>query len=577
MSSFSDHLQEALGSAYQLDHELEGGGMSRVFVATDKALDRTVVVKVLPPDLAAGVNRERFRREIQLAAKLQHPHIVPLLSAGEHGDLLWYTMPYIEGESLRAAIERKREFSVREVTRILHDVVDALAYAHTRGVIHRDIKPANILTQGLHALVTDFGVAKALSAALPSSSVTSAGIAIGTPAYMAPEQLAGDPSADHRIDIYAVGLLAYELLTGESPFSSPSPRETLAAQMSREPAQLDAVRRSVPPQLSRLVMRCLAKDPDARPATAQAVLDELDSMTVPISGPFVAPAAVEPPRPARRSGALWVAGGALAVVGAVVVAFVSRGSTNEPTSNGLATAATASRAANDTTPRPGPAGPSPAPAPAPVTPASPPQRQPVVISREDSIAIAEQIAKRVAAARLRDSVKKAKLQDSLQKVMERRFVDSVIAANSRGSTATAPRRVAVIEPREIRTWPEATVIGRAIADSLRRMLSRQRQFVAVPQDSVRAYMAPTPRTPDSISKNLGAELLVIVRLTALPRDSSTVMLDLYDYGASRSFSRRTVTARSGPRTEVLTSLDVILLQGLGYLNEMSRGDRKPPP
>src|SRR6185436_1610843 len=131
------------------------------------------------------------------------------LSAGEQGDLLWYTMPYIEGESLRAALERKRQFSAREVMRITHDVVDALAFAHVRGVIHRDIKPANILTQGSHALVADFGVAKALSAAMPLAGVTTTGIAIGTPAYMAPEQLAGDASADHRMDIYAVGLLAY--------------------------------------------------------------------------------------------------------------------------------------------------------------------------------------------------------------------------------------------------------------------------------------------------------------------------------------------------------------------------------
>ena len=148
MTDFSEHLQEALGTNYQLDRELTGGGMSRVFVAIDRLLGRKVVVKVLPPELAAGVNRERFRREIQVAAQLQHPHIVPLLSAGEQGDLLWYTMPYIEGESLRAAVERKRPFTVREVIRILHDIVDALAFAHERGVVHRDIKPANILTQG---------------------------------------------------------------------------------------------------------------------------------------------------------------------------------------------------------------------------------------------------------------------------------------------------------------------------------------------------------------------------------------------------------------------------------------------
>src|SRR5580765_1478777 len=200
MTEFAEHLQDALGANYQLDRELAGGGMSRVFIAIDRVLGRKVVVKVLPPDLAAGVNRDRFRREIQVVAQLQHPHIVPLLSAGEQGDLLWYTMPYIEGESLRAALERKRQFTTREVMRILHDIVDALAFAHERGVIHRDIKPANVLTQGAHALVTDFGVAKAISAAMPMN-VTTTGLAIGTPAYMAPEQLAGDAAADHRMDI----------------------------------------------------------------------------------------------------------------------------------------------------------------------------------------------------------------------------------------------------------------------------------------------------------------------------------------------------------------------------------------
>src|SRR4051812_45631675 len=290
MTNFATHLQEALGTGYELERELLGGGMSRVFVAKDLTLGRTIVVKVLPPDLAAGVNRERFRREIQLAAQLQHPHIVPLLSAGEHGELLWYTMPYIDGESLRAAIERKKQFPVRDVCRILHDVVDALAHAHKRGVVHRDIKPANILTQGSHALVTDFGVAKALSAALPGVGVTTAGMAIGTPSYMAPEQLAGDPTADHRIDLYAVGLLAYELLSGESPFASPSPRETMAAQLTRDPKPRHEVNPAIPQPLSSLIMRLLAKDPDHRPENAEAVLDELDSMTVgggattPVSG-----------------------------------------------------------------------------------------------------------------------------------------------------------------------------------------------------------------------------------------------------------------------------------------------------
>src|SRR6185503_7927879 len=282
MTDFADHLQSALGANYQLDRELTGGGMSRVFTAIDRSLGRRVVVKVLPPELAAGVNRDRFRREIQVVAQLQHPHVVPLLSAGEQGDLLWYTMPYIEGESLRAAVERKKHYTAREVMRILHDVVDALAFAHERGVIHRDIKPANVLTQGSHALVTDFGVAKALSAALPLSGVTTTGIAIGTPAYMAPEQLAGDSTADHRMDIYAVGLLAYELATGESPFTGPSPRETLAAQLTRVPNPLHEVSPEVPRTLSDLIMRCLAKDPNARPQNADEILQELDSLTMPM-------------------------------------------------------------------------------------------------------------------------------------------------------------------------------------------------------------------------------------------------------------------------------------------------------
>jgi serine/threonine-protein kinase len=217
-------LQDALGSAYELQRELTGGGMSRVFLATERALNRDVVVKVLPPDLAAGVNRERFRREIQVAAQLQHPHIVPLHAAGSHGDLLYFTMPFIQGESLQRALRDGTTFTTRQVLRILHDVVDALAYAHERGVIHRDIKPANVLRSGNHAVVTDFGVAKAISASLPAVGMTTSGMAIGTPAYMAPEQLAGDVNADHRMDIYAVGLLAYELFTGGSPFAESSPR-----------------------------------------------------------------------------------------------------------------------------------------------------------------------------------------------------------------------------------------------------------------------------------------------------------------------------------------------------------------
>ena len=273
-------LQDALGSAYELQRELTGGGMSRVFLATERALNRDVVVKVLPPVLAAGVNRDRFRREIQVAAQLQHPHIVPLHAAGSHGDLLYFTMPFIQGESLQRALRDGTKFTTRQVLRILHDVVDALAYAHERGVIHRDIKPANVLRSGTHAVVTDFGVAKAISASLPAVGMTTSGMAIGTPAYMAPEQLAGDVNADHRMDIYAVGLLAYELFTGGSPFAESSPAATMAAQLTRDPPELSRQRPGIPQPVSQLIARCLAKDPANRPQTAAELAEEIDQLII---------------------------------------------------------------------------------------------------------------------------------------------------------------------------------------------------------------------------------------------------------------------------------------------------------
>ena len=277
-----EDLTLALGDAYTIERELVGGGMSRVFVAREHALGREVVIKVLPLELAAGVNRERFRREVQLAARLSHPYIVPLLHAGEHGELLWFTMPFIAGESLRTRLERSGPLSVSETVRLLHDTVEALAYAHSRGVIHRDIKPGNILSDGQHAMVTDFGVAKALSASMPMGPIaghTTSGMAIGTPAYMAPEQLAADPSADHRVDLYAVGLLAYELLTGASPFAAASPTATMTAQLTRTPDLLHLSRPDVPPALSALVQRCLAKDAEQRPADANEVLQDLDRIS----------------------------------------------------------------------------------------------------------------------------------------------------------------------------------------------------------------------------------------------------------------------------------------------------------
>lgn len=337
--SLRERLQAALGSVYELERELPGGGMSRVFVARDRVLGRQVVVKVLPPELAAGVNRERFEREIQLAAQLQHPHIVPLLSAGEVPDESsrsvpspFYTMPFIEGESLRAQLERRGPLPVREVVRILQDVLEALSYAHTRGVIHRDIKPANILMQGSHALVTDFGVAKALNAALPHSGATSTGMAIGTPAYMAPEQLAADPQADHRMDLYALGLVGYELLSGRSPFSESSPQATMAAQLTRVPDRISLVRPDVPRELEALLDRCLSKAAERRPAHAADALNQLERVPISAGGDSTVRLATTPLRP--RAAMRWWPWAAGALVAGGLAAFAFLRSRGEPAAAG---------------------------------------------------------------------------------------------------------------------------------------------------------------------------------------------------------------------------------------------------
>jgi tetratricopeptide (TPR) repeat protein len=258
--------------------------MSRVFLAEETRLGRQVVIKLLPPDMGASVNVERFEREIQLAARLQHPHIVPLLAAAASGDLLYYIMPYIAGESLRAKLAREGELPVGEATKILREVVDALSYAHRNGVVHRDIKPDNVLLSDGHAVVTDFGVAKAVTASSGKSSLTSLGVALGTPAYMAPEQAAADPHVDHRADIYAVGALAYEMLTGRTPFVAPTPQALLAAHITQAPEPVTRHRPAVAPNLNGVLMRCLEKRPADRWQTAGELLVQLEAATTPSTG-----------------------------------------------------------------------------------------------------------------------------------------------------------------------------------------------------------------------------------------------------------------------------------------------------
>lgn len=278
-----DQLQRTLSGAYTLERELGGGGMSRVFVAEESALGRKVVVKVLSPELAAGVSAERFAREVKLAARLQHANIVPVLTAGDTGALPFYTMPFVEGQSLRKRLA-PGPLPVAEVITILRDVTRALAYAHEHGVVHRDIKPDNVLLAGGAAVVTDFGIAKAISAARTDAhtampTLTQVGTSIGTPAYMAPEQVAGDPLTDHRADIYALGAVAYELLAGRPPFVERDARRLLTAQMSERPQHVAELRPDTPAALAELVMKSLEKDPAARPQSASEMLRALDSVT----------------------------------------------------------------------------------------------------------------------------------------------------------------------------------------------------------------------------------------------------------------------------------------------------------
>ena len=311
-----DQLQSTLGSAYTLERELGGGGMSRVFLAEELALGRRVVVKVLPSEMAAQVSLERFKREILLAAKLQHPHIVPLLSAGDANGLPYFTMPFVEGESLRARLARHGEFPVSDAIRILREIVAALAYAHERGIVHRDIKPDNVLLSGGSAMVTDFGVAKALSASSNADhgGVTSLGVALGTPAYMSPEQATADPAIDHRADVYAFGVLAYELLTGQPPFVGRTPQNLLAAHVGEVPESIARRRSNLPPALAALVMRCLEKRPADRPQSASEIVHVLDEITTP-SGGTMPTSVVAPVAAVRgRSRVWWVVVGAAAVV-----------------------------------------------------------------------------------------------------------------------------------------------------------------------------------------------------------------------------------------------------------------------
>ncbi|HTK56439.1 MAG TPA: protein kinase [Gemmatimonadales bacterium] len=285
MAELRERLQRALGATYVVERELPGGGLSRVFLATDVQLARPVVVKVLPPEMTALVQAERFTREIQVAASLQHPHIVPLLSAGSGDALAWYVMPFIEGESLATRVAREGALPVNEALKILVEVVDALAYSHAHGVVHRDIKPDNVMLSGRHAMVTDFGVAKAVSASSGARApLTTGGVALGTPAYMAPEQATADPAVDHRADLYAVGVMAYELFAGRTPFTAQTPHHMLSAHVTAFPDPVTLFRPSLPPAVAAAVMRCLEKLPADRYQSAEELSSVLEAAITPSGG-----------------------------------------------------------------------------------------------------------------------------------------------------------------------------------------------------------------------------------------------------------------------------------------------------
>jgi serine/threonine-protein kinase len=625
---FEVELRSALGENYELERELTGSGMSRVFVALEKSLNRRVVVKVLPPDLAAGVNRERFRREIQLAAQLQHPHIVPLHAAGSAGDLLYFTMPYIEGESLRHALHEGVRFSPREVVRILHDVSDALAYAHSRGVIHRDIKPGNVLRSGSHAVVTDFGVAKAISAAMPAVGMTTSGMAIGTPAYMAPEQLAGDPAADHRVDLYALGLLGYELLAGEAPFKAPSPQETMAAQLTRAPEPISKRRPDAPAALAALLTRCLAKNPADRPQTAGEVVSLLDSLEI-SSGAMAPMRAFTPAR-------MWIAGGAIAVAAVIAIAMWPRDAVVPPTP---------------------PLGDTSNVVQVPLT-------VPAVLTREDSLAIARAIQKKIgeqnaAVVAKAESVHKkpqpsggasgsassssssskaneaamtasmTRIVDSLRAEIQKAVLDSVTRVRGipqgfkfvtgdagidsmvsrltmygdrgRGANVTIreshearpprpglsredfaqraenlgpPRRLLVSFPTMSSRWSFLAPQVDSLVDSLRATLGRDPRYVLVPVDSVRAALAKT-RSITAVAESLHVELFAAVLASVMPDTTLMFNISSRDLGAHPAYSMRNATLR-GARPNLLKGIDTLVLSTARNLKEQDRAPRRKP-
>jgi TolB-like protein/Flp pilus assembly protein TadD len=326
----AERLQSAVGTAFRIERELVGGGMSRVFVAEEVRLGRRVVVKVLPPELRAGLSIERFHQETRLAASLRHPHIVPVMAAGDSEDgLVYFTMPFIQGESLEQRLEREGRLPVADVVALVREIADALAYAHANGVVHRDVKPANVLIDGGHAVVADFGVAKAIELAtsqldgpdhdsrakdLPAG-LTMAGGVIGTPAYMSPEQARAE-RVDARTDVYSLGCMTFEMLTGQRPFANDGIHAIALRTTSPSPR---AVCPELPPGFDAVLARALAPEPDDRFQSTTAFAQALGAAASPVS-PGVEARAALPTRPAWRRP--WFAAATLALAGSIAAGVV---------------------------------------------------------------------------------------------------------------------------------------------------------------------------------------------------------------------------------------------------------------
>ena len=276
MDEIANMLAGSISHRYRVGRKLGEGGMAIVYLADDLPHGRQVAIKVMRPELTEAMGKERFLREIQLLARLQHPHILGLIDSGEAGGALYYVIPYLAEGSLRARLDREGELPVADALQILREIADALAHAHGKGVVHRDVKPENVLLSAGHALVVDFGIARIVNEARLGTAFTTAGMMIGTPQYMAPEQFAGEPKLDHRADLYAFGALAYETLTGVPPFLASNSQQLAAMHMTEEPVPISKRRPSVPAALEELVMRCLQKRPADRWQTAGELVDVLD-------------------------------------------------------------------------------------------------------------------------------------------------------------------------------------------------------------------------------------------------------------------------------------------------------------